>query len=95
MDQSILTNWFYYHPPTPDQSPKYTAIRAAALSFATVINDNCPDGPDKIAAMRLIRDAVATANGSIACWVEDGEEVIIRPRTAVPVIDDLDDDPYF
>jgi hypothetical protein len=43
------------------------AIRAAALAFANVVNENAPDSPDKSAAIRMIRDAAMTANAAIAC----------------------------
>jgi hypothetical protein len=52
---------------TPDHLPKYVAIRAAALAFANVVNENAPDSPDKSAAIRMIRDAAMTANAAIAC----------------------------
>jgi hypothetical protein len=67
MQQELLDNWFSYHAPSPDQLPKYAAIRSAALAFANVINENVPDSADKSAAMRLIREAAMTANAAIAC----------------------------
>jgi hypothetical protein len=58
-----LENWFS----TPDQLPRYVAIRAAALAFAAVVNEQVPDSADKSAAIRMIRDAALTANAAIAC----------------------------
>jgi hypothetical protein len=52
---------------TPDQLPRYVAIRAAALAFAAVVNEQVPDSADKSAAIRMIRDAALTANAAIAC----------------------------
>ncbi len=34
---------FTYHPPTPDQIPKFEAITAAARNLAQVVADNCPN----------------------------------------------------
>lgn len=62
-----LENWFTYHPPQPEDIPKYTAIREAALKFATVLVDNTPASADQSAAMRKLRECVTTANMSIAC----------------------------
>lgn len=62
-----LQNWFTYHKPTEADIPKYLAVREAALSFARVIDANCPDGADKTAAIRKVREAVMTANAAIAC----------------------------
>ena len=67
MQQEVLENWFTYHSPTADQLPKYAAIRAAALAYAIVINENVPDSADKSAAIRLVREATMTANAAVAC----------------------------
>jgi hypothetical protein len=64
---SDLDNWFTYHSPTADQLPKYQVIRESAKDLATVILKNTPPGPDQTAAIRKIREAVMTANQSIAC----------------------------
>jgi hypothetical protein len=62
-----LSNWFTYHSPTPDQLPKYVAIRDAGLALATAIVNNTPSSADQTDAVRKIREAVMTANASIAC----------------------------
>ena len=62
-----LENWFTYHSPTDEQLPKYKAIREAGLAFATVIVENTPISADQTAAIQKIREAVMTANASIAC----------------------------
>lgn len=61
-----LDHIFTYHPPTPEQLPKYEEIRAAARTFAQVVIDNTPPGADQSAAIRYIREAVMTANAAIA-----------------------------
>lgn len=62
-----LQNWFTYHSPTPEQLPKYQAIRDAGLALATAIVDNSPASADQTAAIRKVREACMTANAGIAC----------------------------
>ena len=62
-----LLSWFTYHAPTPEQLPKYQAIREAALAFARVVMANTPAGPDQTVAFRKIRETTMVANQSIAC----------------------------
>jgi hypothetical protein len=66
VERAALENVFSYHSPTPDQIPKYTAIRDSAKAFAATIIDNCPASADRSAALRLVREAVMTANASVA-----------------------------
>ena len=61
-----IENWFTYHD-DPNKVPKYKAIREAAKYLAGIIVDNTPSGPDQSAAIRLLREAVMTANAAIAC----------------------------
>lgn len=67
--QADLDNWFTYHVPQPGQNERYVAIRAAAKAFAEVVNQNTKPSADQTAALRKIREAVMTANQSIACEV--------------------------
>lgn len=62
-----LLNWFTYHSPTPDQLPKFQAIREAGFNLAKTIVENSPASDDQTAAIRLIREACMTANAAIAC----------------------------
>lgn len=64
--RDVLGELFTYHPPTDNQPEKYKRIREAALAFARVIDASCDPGPDRTAAIRHIREAVMTANASIA-----------------------------
>lgn len=57
---------FTYHPPTPDQIPKYNAIREKAKELAQVIVDNVPPSADQTASIRQLSEAVMTANAGIA-----------------------------
>jgi hypothetical protein len=62
-----LSNWFTYHRPTPEQPAVYEALREAGRVFASVIVQNTPPSADQSAAVRLVREAVFTANAAIAC----------------------------
>lgn len=62
-----LNNWFMYHAPSETQIPRYEAIREAGYRFALVIINSTPPSADQTAAIRKIREAVMTANASIAC----------------------------
>ncbi len=61
-----LNHVFKYHAPTPEQIEKYQAIRDAAHILAASILTNCPPCADRAAALRKVREAVMTANASIA-----------------------------
>lgn len=65
--QSQIDNWFTYHPPTADDQVGFVAIRVAAKALAETIVKYSPPSADQSAAIRLLRDAVMTANASIAC----------------------------
>ena len=62
-----LQNWFTYHSPQPGQQEKYLAIRESGLAFARTIVESTPASADQTAAVRKVREAVMTANQSIAC----------------------------
>ena len=62
-----IENWFTYHSPTPEQLPKYLAIREAGKAFAVVLAENVPASADLTAAIRKVREAVTTANAGLAC----------------------------
>jgi len=62
-----LDNWFSYHAPYGTQQRQYETIRAAARHLAGVIIANTPEGADQTASIRKLREAVMTANASIAC----------------------------
>jgi hypothetical protein len=65
-DHKVAEHLFTYHPPRPDQLPRYHAIREAGKAMAHVIIDNAPSGPDRSVALRSIREAVMNANSAIA-----------------------------
>lgn len=56
---------FTYHSPG-EQVTKYTRIRECATQLVRVILDETERGADQQAAIRKVREAVMTANASIA-----------------------------
>lgn len=69
LDQSkveALRDIFSYHKPEGDQPAQYERIRAAAFEFAKTIVENTPRCADQSAAIRHVREAVMTANASVA-----------------------------
>lgn len=65
--QDHLDNWFTYHKPEGDQPERYEKLRAAGKAFAEQVLALTPPGADQTASIRLIREAVFTANAAIAC----------------------------
>lgn len=65
-----LEHWFTYHPAIGDQPKRYALLRAAGRRLALEIIALCPAGADRDAAIRHVRDAVHSANASIACGGE-------------------------
>jgi hypothetical protein len=61
---------FDYHRPTPEQAERYDKITAKAKEFALLVEELCPDGPDREVAFQKIRESRMTAIASIACHVE-------------------------
>lgn len=64
--EEAVNDLFTYHPPTTEQAAAYAVIRETAKGLARVILAHCPGGPDRTAALRKVREAVMTANASIA-----------------------------
>lgn len=56
-----------YHAPTADQAARLEAVNAAARLMLAVILDATPGCADQSAAVRLVREAKATANAAIVC----------------------------
>lgn len=67
LTDETLVNWFTHHPPSSEQIAQHQAVRDAGLAFARAIVANTPPSADTTAAIRKVREAVATANMAIAC----------------------------
>jgi NMD protein affecting ribosome stability and mRNA decay len=55
-----------YLPPTDETKPKFKQIQEAALIFAEMIYDVCPDCQQRSAAFTLLEQAKMLANAAIA-----------------------------
>jgi hypothetical protein len=64
--KDAIEELFTYHAPTEVQAVHYRDIRNAAKTLVRVIDSLCPPGPDRTTAVRKVREAVMTANASIA-----------------------------
>lgn len=64
--KEVIEDLFTYHAPKPGQPERYQAIREAAKHLANVIVENTAVGADQSASIRHVREAVMTANASIA-----------------------------
>jgi hypothetical protein len=56
---------FDHHKPNDDQVNRIQIIRGAAKVFVAAVWAQCPNGPDRIVAVRYIHEAMMTANKSI------------------------------
>jgi len=61
-----LKNRFTYRDPKEYQTRKHAVIRLNALSFASVINEMCPDSRERSLAITALEEAAMWANASIA-----------------------------
>ena len=64
--QEKLDDVFSYHAPDEGDLKNYAAIREASKRMAEVILLTCPASADRSAALRHVREAMMTANASIA-----------------------------
>lgn len=61
-----LDDVFAYHAPDDEAKDRHEAIREAAKNFANIIALRTPVCADQSAAIRLVREAMMTANAAIA-----------------------------
>ncbi len=57
---------FTYHPPKPDQQPRYAAIRDKAKELALLLIEVTPESREQSLALTHLEEAVMFANASIA-----------------------------
>ena len=82
ISQKDIDRWFTYRAPAPGawQVEQVRAVRAAAKELAEVILANTPGSGDQSAAIRLVREAMWTANAAILC----ANEKEITPLAITP-----------
>lgn len=66
VDTSNVEDVMTYHAPTPDQLPKYAAVKEAITACAKVILEVVPQCADRTVALRKLREARMDANAAIA-----------------------------
>ena len=71
MDPTLIDHWFSNHPATAEQRQAYDRLWASARPFAQEVNTLVPEGADKTAAIRQLRQAVTAAITAIACHQEN------------------------
>lgn len=75
-EEQINHDFTYQNP--EGKTHRFLAIREAGKAFAKVLVANTPPSADQSAAYRLIREAVWTANASIALEKEEVKTTIVR-----------------
>lgn len=65
ISDALIEDLFNYHPPTKNQILSMEILRDSAKSLARVVNEVVPDGADKSAAIRLLRQCVQISNAGI------------------------------
>ena len=65
-DQERMKKDFTYHPPKPDQVPRYKEIRETFAAVALGLMQNCPPSRERSLALTALEEAVMWANASIA-----------------------------
>lgn len=56
---------FTHHPATPEKLAHYDAIHVGAKKFAQVILEHVPECSDRVAALRLLREASMLACAAV------------------------------
>ena len=57
---------FSHHPATPEKLAHYDAIHAGAKQFAKVVLENVPECSDRLAVLRLLREASMLACAAVS-----------------------------
>lgn len=81
-----LEHIFTHHSLNPIQQAKCSLIRDAALEFSRVLVANTPESADQSAAIRKVREAVMTANVSVALSDDPYKEDTLLPWNQIVCI---------
>lgn len=60
-----------YRKPTETTIPKYQAIQAKTLELALMIDELCPESPEKATALTTLQSAKMSANAAIAIYTQE------------------------
>ncbi len=63
----MVEDCFTYHPPRPDQLPRYVIMRDKGKELATLFAHFVPEGREKAMALSALQNAIMHANAGIAC----------------------------
>ena len=66
MSKVDIENRFTYHPPQPDQIPKFEQLRNKAKELALLVEELVPDSREKSLALTKIEESNMWANAAIA-----------------------------
>lgn len=59
-----------YRKPTEQTIPKYGKIQEKVLELALLIDELCPESPEKATALTTLQSAKMSANAAIAIYTE-------------------------
>lgn len=59
-----------YRRPTEETIPKFQAIQEKTLELAKLINEICPDSPEKFTALTQLQLTKMSANAAIAIYTK-------------------------
>jgi hypothetical protein len=65
--EKMINDSFTYHPPKPDQIPRYTALREQYRQTALMVAKYTPPGRERATALTQLQLSVMLANAAIAC----------------------------
>ena len=65
-ENARLDKDFTYHPPKPDQVPRYEVIRATGRAMAQMILSHTPKSREQSLALTALEEAVMWANAAIS-----------------------------
>jgi hypothetical protein len=85
MEQVMTTlhaSTFDYLKPTPDQTELMEEARSASRSYAAILDDILPEGPDKTYLLRKLREVAMWANVAITRHSTGAPRATDQPQTA-------------
>jgi hypothetical protein len=72
IDEFQIESWFTPHPLSPAQEQAYADVLEKAHDFAVSVNENMPDGEDKVQIIQSLRQSILTAELAIRYRFQSG-----------------------